>query len=139
MTLKVWMNGPVLNSPRYDHSCTKIIKDSKDPSLSIIVVGGYYLGRLKSVEILDENSSKWRMGPYLPVEILASGIVEDPRGGVILVGGYTNSGMISSLYRLKHGGLNSKWELMTQKLKVANHYPSVILIPDILAQNCTYN
>ena len=134
---KVWINGPALNYPRTAQSCAKIRKDKNDPSLSVIVVGGYNNAYLNSVEILDEKSSMWRIGPYLPAGGMAFGIVEDPRGGVILVGGFIGSGRINSLYRLKHGGLNSKWELMTQKLKVANHFAAAFIIPDTLAQNCS--
>ena len=79
------------------------------------------------------------MGPYLPTGIYENGIVEDPRGGVILIGGTTSSGMSKSLYCLKHGGLNAKWELMTQQLKVANTFFAAMIIPDIFAQNCTIN
>ena len=135
-TFKVWINGPALITPRYDHSCAKIRKNTKDSSLSIIVVGGYHIGLLTSVEILDENSSTWRIGPYLPVGSSAHGIVEDPRGGVILIGGYVRNNL---LYRLKDGGLNSNWELMPQKLKVANYYFAVMIIPDKFVQNCTIN
>jgi hypothetical protein len=117
-----------------------IRKNNNDPSLSIIVVGGIGTGALSSVELLDENSLTWRLGPYLPVGIYGSGLVEDPRGGVILIGGYVSpGGKSSSLYRLKHGGLYSKWVLMTQTLKAANYYMTAIIIPDILAQNCTIN
>ena len=139
ITFKVWVNGPVLNTPRYNQICIKIRKDNNDPSLSIIVVGGYYGAQLTSVEILDENSATWRLGPYLPVGIASSKIVEDPRGGVILIGGNTSTGKSNLLYRLKHGGFNAKWELMAQTLKVPNIAFAAMIIPDILAQNCTYN
>jgi hypothetical protein len=44
---------------------------------------------------------------------------------------------MNSLYQLKHGGLNSNWELMPQQLKAANQYIVAIIVPDIFAQNCT--
>jgi hypothetical protein len=113
-----------------------IRKDDKNPSLSIIAVGG--IG-LNSVEILDENSSTWRLGPYLPITTYSAGIVADPRGGVIVIGGYTSSGLTTSLYRLKHAGLFAQWELMTQKLKMGNYSFAAFLVPDTLVQNCTLN
>ncbi len=79
----------------------------------------------------------WRLGPYLPVPTMAHSLVEDPRGGVIMIGGNTALEISTSLYRLRHGG--AKWELMTQQLKVGNSYPSAFLIPDSLVPNCTLN
>jgi hypothetical protein len=61
---------------RYAHSCTQIRKGSNNPSLSVIVVGGMNTVGITSVEILDENSSSWRMGPSLPMALWASGIVQ---------------------------------------------------------------
>jgi hypothetical protein len=119
---------------RYVHSCAMIRKDDKNPSRSAIVVSG---DATNSVEILDENSSMWRLGPYLPVSTCCATLVEDPRGGVILIGGSTSSGLSTSLYQLKHGGLYAKWELMAQKLRLGNYYFAAFLIPDILVQNCT--
>jgi hypothetical protein len=85
----------------------------------------------------NRNSSIWQLGPYIPVAACCGGLVEDPRGGVILVGGKTASGLTTSLYRLKCGGLNGQWELMTQKLKLGIQNFATFIIPDILVQNCT--
>jgi hypothetical protein len=83
--------------------------------------------------------SIWRLGNNLPVATWRASLVEDPRGGVILVGGVTSSGLTTSLYRLKHGGLYAKWEMMTQKLKLGNSYFAAFLVPDKLVQNCTFS
>ena len=131
------MSGPQLIYARQIHSCAMIRRDGKNPSLSVIAVGGENNGILNTVEILDEGASQWRLGPYLPVPTMAAGLVEDPRGGVIMIGGHNGPSMTNLIYRLQHGG--SKWELLTQKLKIANHYPSAFLIPDSLAPNCTLN
>jgi hypothetical protein len=54
---KVWINGPVMNYARQTHSCAMIRKDDRNPSLSVIAVGGENNGDFKnSVEILDENT-----------------------------------------------------------------------------------
>jgi hypothetical protein len=68
---------------------------------------------------------------------MAGTLVEDPRGGAILIGGNTGSGSgtTTSIYRLEHAG--SQWKLMTQKLKIGCRYPAAFLIPDSLAPNCT--
>jgi len=68
---------------------------------------------------------------------MAAGLVEDPRGGVIMIGGHTGPAVTSSIYRLEHSG--AQWELLTQQLKIGNHYPAAFLIPDSLAPTCTLN
>ena len=71
-----------MNYARHGHSCAMIRRDDKNPSLSSIAVGG---DKITTVEILDENSSMWRLGPYLPVATCCAVLVKDLRGGVILV------------------------------------------------------
>jgi hypothetical protein len=126
-----------MNYVRKVFPCAMIRRDDKNPGLSVIAVGGQDVGILDTVEILDEGSNTWRLGPYLPIPTMAHSLVEDPRGGVIMIGGNTGLVISTSLYRLRHGG--AKWELMTQQLKVGNSYPSAFLIPDSLALNCTLN
>jgi hypothetical protein len=84
-----------------------------------------------------KGSNMWRLGPSLPVQTLEAKLIEDPRGGVILIGGHTGLVTSASLYRLKHGG--STWELMTQQLKIANHAFTAFAIPDRFVPNCTLN
>ena len=59
--------------------------------MSIIAVGG--IGQngayLSSVEVLNDGSSQWTLGPELPDEIHSPAIVQDPKGGVILIGGHS--------------------------------------------------
>ena len=52
-----------------------------------------------------------------------------------MIGGKTDSGFTTSIYRLEHGG--SQWKLMTQILKNGRTIPAVFLIPDSFAPNCT--
>jgi len=68
--------------------------------------------------------------------MMGARLVEDPRGGVILTGGYTGL-RITSLYRLKHAG--AQWKLMTQQLKYGNNCHVAFIIPDSFAPNCTLN
>jgi hypothetical protein len=46
---------------------------------------------MSSVEIMDLDSKEWRKGPALPFGIYEAQMVEDQNGGVIIVGGFTNS------------------------------------------------
>jgi hypothetical protein len=80
-----WDNGRSLNSRRDCVSCARIRTDDKGSKFSIIVVGGYDGTRMKSTEILDEDSDVWRMGPQLPIGICCAALVEDPAGGVVAI------------------------------------------------------
>jgi hypothetical protein len=60
-------------------------------------------------------------------------MVQDPEGGVILIGGYSGPGHLGILYHLSDSG--STWRVMKQFLKIARSYHSAILIPDELT-NC---
>ena len=78
-------------------------------------------------------------GPKLPVKIHKAQMVEDPSGGVILIGGASSSKSYSdSLYRLAHAGEGAKWVELPQKLSTGRYWHVAILVPDGLA-NCTFN
>jgi hypothetical protein len=68
---------------------------------------------------------------------MSTGLVEDPRGGVIMIGGNIGGSVTTSIYRLEHA--ESQWKLMIQELKNGRGFPAVFLIPDNLAPNCTLN
>ncbi len=77
----VWSEGPPLNIPRHWHSCGMVRKNAIETGKSIIVVGGLNNdGKLKSVEIFDQENNKWIQGPELPIGIAAAGLVEDRTG-----------------------------------------------------------
>ena len=65
---------------------------------------------MSSVEILDEGSNEWRQGPDLPFGIFGGAMVEDPEGGVILIGGsaHSNPYYLDTLFRLSHVGDGAK-------------------------------
>ena len=48
------------------------------------------------VEVFDVGSTEWRSGPTLPFPIGRSEMVEDPLGGVILIGGQNSAGKVDS-------------------------------------------
>ncbi len=72
--VKVFFNS------RYAHSCGHIHSDETGLQFSIIAAGGYYLGVLSSVEILDSGATSWRNGPELPINVEYGAMVEDPLG-----------------------------------------------------------
>ena len=99
--------------------------------MSIIVAGGYDGSSIKSsVEILNEGSNEWQTGPELPLSIVWSQMVEDPNGGVVLIGGESKAASLDTLYQLPHGGQDAVWTKMEQKLKTGRFYHTAFLIPD---------
>jgi len=126
-----WIEGPKLSFGRDDHSCARIRKDSSSHQFSIIVVGGKNGTYMKSVEILDEGTNEWRNGPDLPFGIYGASLVEDPAGGVILVGGRSSNDIyLETLFRLSDAGKNAEWFKMPQNLKPGKYSHTAFLVPD---------
>jgi hypothetical protein len=133
-----WIKGPALNYGRSYHKCARIRTDSSS-RFSIIVVGGNNGTDMKSVEILDEGENEWRNGPDLPFGIWTASLVEDPIGGVILVGGYSNNDYnLQTLFRLSDAGYDAEWVEMPQKLQIGRFYHTSLLVPDDIA-TCSIN
>jgi hypothetical protein len=127
-----WTEGPELKNKRGWHSCEKIRRNIESQEMSIIVVGGYDgSSTLSSAEILDEGSNDWQTGPELPFGIYGSQMVKDQNGGVVLIGGFSESlGNLDTLYQLSHGGQDAVWTKMEQKMKTGRIYHTAILVPD---------
>ena len=82
---------------------------------------------------MDEGASEWRNGPDLPFGISHASLVEDPSGGVILVGGRSdNNDYLKTLFKLSDAGGDAKWVEMPQKLKVGRSVHTSFLVPDTL-------
>ncbi len=76
--------------------------------MSTIVIGGLDQNSayLSSVEVLDDGNSQWTAGPELPFGIYSPALVQDPIGGVILIGGHSKfENMLSHLF--DRFGINS--------------------------------
>ncbi len=133
-----WVPGPLLKYSRYVHSCSRIRKNANDlPEFIIIAAGGSGSGSTASVELLDEGASQWRDGPELPTGIYHAQMIEDPLGGVILIGGYSSSNAYSdTMYRLAHAGEGARWMELPQKLSIGRKLHTAIMIPDDIV-NCT--
>jgi hypothetical protein len=136
------VSGPDLKNTRKSHSCSRIRKNTTHPSsFSVIVVGGEGKNDsdiLSSVEILDEGENSWRDGPDLPFGIAGAALIEDPTGGVILIGGRSSTNSyLDSLYRLAHAGEDAHWVKLPQTLEVGKYRPTATLVPDSIA-NCTF-
>ena len=135
---EIWVPGPSLQEERYGLACGRIKTTRNQPYFSIIAVGGNNIDEnLRSVEILDEVDGNWREGPALPVRLCNSNLVEDPAGGVIIVGGENSEiGTHDTLYRLSHAGPEASWFKMPQKLQYGRNYHVSFLVPDAMT-NCT--
>ncbi len=126
-----WTEGPELKTKRVYHSCGKIRRNKESQEMSIIVAGGYDGNYLSLVEILDEGSNEWQPGPELPFGIDESQMVEDWNGGVVLIGGYSSSGVkLDTLFQLPHGGQDAVWTKMEQKMNTGRYAHTAILDPD---------
>ena len=113
----IWTEGPppaIVNSGFY---CGRILKSAESYELSVVSVGiGYYTD---IVEVLDTGSSEWRSGPSLPFIVKSSAMVEDPYGGVIVIGGKGPNGNLL---------LNSTQTYLIYFWRPINQFVTVILI-----------
>jgi len=73
----------------------------------------------------------------MPVATWGMAMIEDPQGGVLMIGGKANKTPTQAIYRLRHGG--AQWELLRQKMSTPNCYMSALLIPEYHSTNCTLN
>jgi len=122
-----WTEGPPLNQQRTAHSCGRIRKNSQSHQISIIAVGGWSGGGLlSSTEVFDEVAGVWNFGPELPTGVDRAELVEDPTGGVILVGG--------AIHRLQHAGPDANWIKMPQSLKTERYNHAAFLVSDEYAK-----
>jgi hypothetical protein len=128
-----WTEGPELKNKRRYHSCGKIRRNKESQEMSIIVAGGYVHGSsyLSSVEILDEGSNEWQTGSELPFGIDLSQMVEEQNGGVVFIGGESDTASyLDTLYQLSHGGQDAVWTKMEQKMKTGRSYHTAFMVPD---------
>jgi hypothetical protein len=65
----------------------------------------------------------------LPFGIPDTKLVEDPAGGVILVGGRSLE-ILDTLFRLAHAEA-TEWRLMPQRMKIARRLHTAFMIPGI--------
>jgi hypothetical protein len=110
----------------------KAVHDSN--RYSVVVAGGHNATAgvsLNSVEILDNLNGQWREGPPLRFELRYGASVEDPDGGLILVGGQRSEDR-SEIYRLPHAGPDAEWRLMKQALESPRFGHFALLVPDEL-------
>jgi hypothetical protein len=125
-----WTEGPELKNKRGWHRCGKIKRNKESQEMSIIAAGGYDGSYLSSVEILHEGYNEWQTGPELPLGIIASQMVEDQNGGVVLIGGRSSVGYLDTLYQLPHGGQDAAWTKMEQKMQTGRMLHTAFLVPD---------
>ncbi len=126
-----WIEGPELFFERLFPSCGRIRRDKDSQEMSIIYAGGEDASIMSSVQILHAGSNEWQTGPELPFSISASQMVEDPNGGVVLIGGYSEANPnLDTLYQLPHGGEDAVWTKMEQRLKSGRRLHTAFLVPD---------
>jgi hypothetical protein len=93
---KTWFSGPKLNQARQSHKCGKIMVDSTSNKWGVVAIGGMNatsLGTvLSTVEFLDPDLMAWKIIKPVPVPVAGFGLVEDPTGGVFVIGGLKSRG-----------------------------------------------
>jgi hypothetical protein len=128
---ETWAEGPMLNKARHAMSCGRIRKSSQSHQYSIIAAGGWDGNYMSTVEIYDEETGKWRFGPELPISLCCGALIEDPVGGIVLVGGENRDDLYhDSVYRLSHAGPDAEWVKMPQKLKTGRNRHVAFLVSD---------
>ena len=120
-TDKQWRSGPAMIHTRRSFACSRIPTNGNSNQFSTIAVAG--LGFYSSTtEVLDDSATSWRLGPELPTSYYDHSLVQDPKGGVILLGGKKGANIVTNqIYKLNDAGPTSNWELLGQTLKVANY------------------
>jgi len=126
----IWTQMPSLRIPRNYHSCGKIRISENNDEEAIIVIGGFNGSNLDSVEILRLDELRWHEGPTLPISLSEGKSVQDPRGGIIFIGGKSDLGPSSAIYKLSYA--TECWELLPQKLQFSRQGHIAFFINDDL-------
>jgi hypothetical protein len=132
---KTWVRQKaLLIEARTSFSCGRISTNSSSKEMTTIAVGGHTGDgkSLSTTEILDDSANHWRPGPELPVGIESGAMVQDWKGGVILVGGFSEHAAIDTLWRLSDVGPDAAWMRLKQKLKTPRFGHVAFYIPDSL-------
>jgi hypothetical protein len=114
-----WVHGPSLQTGRCGMVCGMVKAGHDSHRYSVVMARDHNTTvrvSLNSVEILDNLNGQWREGPPSRFELRYGASVEDPDGGLILVGGYRSEDRIE-IYRLPHTGPDAEWRLMKQALE----------------------
>ena len=121
-------------------TCAKIKEDDKSSEFNLIVVAGWSsLGdrhfRQSSVEIIGDLESKWHKGPELPSTLYIHEMVEDPSGGVFLIGrDHDSSSHNAKLLHLAHA--KAEWVEIPPKFNYDGFVNAAFYVPDEIT-NCT--
>ena len=129
-----------LSDERTNPACGQIATSEGSTSRSVIVLGGFHrhLGPLRTAEILDPGAKTWRQGPNFPYPLRTTTMVQDPAGGVIVVGGLAGEGvgMLDTLYRLAHAGEGASWEKLPITLTSKRDGHLAMMLPSSMF-NCS--
>jgi hypothetical protein len=72
----------------------------------------------------------------MKVGVAGARVVEDPNGGVVLLGGLIFGTQSARIFKLQDA--LSAWVEMKQTLKIARYFPVAFIVPDEMT-NCTRN
>lgn len=126
-----WTETGRMMEPRDYHSCSKIKSDEGVYEEAYLVIGGKNNG---NVEILLNVDSQWQSRNKFLTErnIYNAVALQEPGGGVLLIGGQSDAVTLSYfLYMLPNGGVDANWERLSIKLKSPRHSHVAFYIPDV--------
>ena len=132
-----WIEGPSLKIGRGGHlTCAKIKEDDKSSAFIVIVANGAHRDDgHTSVEIISDLESKWHKGPELPSTLYIHKMVEDPSGGVFLIGkDFVSSSHNAKLLHLAHA--KAEWVEIPPKFNYDGFVNAAFYVPDEIT-NCT--
>ena len=143
MNSDAWDEGKPMLSSRFYHGCSTIT--DKDGHNYIIVAGGlvgeYYWSdddrdwygdyiTTESVEIYDPMTNNWSVADKLPKGISGGKLIEDGRGGVLMIGGDAvgHTGYTSDIFYLH--GKDGTWKKTFKTMNNPSEFHVAMLIPD---------
>ena len=119
-----------MNEARYYHSSGIMYKDGR--KVILVAGGGYGLGYLSSVEVLDPYNldEGWKFGPPLPNKLFCSVMITSPnRKGVILIGGHNHTEHEISHDLIEWQSSKAEWTILDKKLEHARSSHLAFPIP----------
>jgi len=126
---KSFSTGPSVKYARWGPLCGRVLKGFNSLEYAVIIAGSEAVSTAKTTEVYNMEANTWNDGPGLPFEVRKSVAVEDPFGGLVISGGLTPTNAFElRILRLKN--LESKWEIVPQKLVTGRHSHALFAIPE---------
>ena len=149
LNTRIWRSGEPMLSSRFYHGCSWI-KDANGNSFVMVAggeVGNYCYDSCtydrdndaaisNTSEIFDPLSNMWSKFEDLPIKISSGQVIEDGRGGVLMIGGDATGDFSGSTPHIFHlPGKDGHWRRTFKTLDVPRADHVAMLIPETFI-NC---